>query len=293
MYAELARALMKEIPSSTSFGVMQGRLSPPPAGHFQAFPRETWREEIALAPLAGFTYIEWIHDAFGESANPIFTPEGRAELAALKQLHGIATPAICGDWFMDNPLIRCPAAVREEREQHLHDLLPIAHAIGATRLVLPFVDAARIATESEKRTVLKVLERGLPVAEQNGIELHLEADFPPAEFADFLARLPHPFLKVNWDSGNSSGLGYLAHEEMQAYGHRLGSVHIKDRLRKPGGGIETRPLGTGSADFPDVFASLARLRYTGGITLQVARGQDGDEVDFLRAQLAFVASYWH
>ena len=281
-----------------TYGIMQGRLSPPEDGRFQSFPRSSWRDEIPRARAAGFDYIEWIHDAYGAAAddsgrgaNPIFTPEGRAELAALKQQHGVATPALCGDWFMDCPLIRCSPEERAQREQHLHALLPIARAIGAHRMVLPFVDNSRISTEAEKSEVLAILERALPVAEANGVELHLEADFNPADFAAFLARLPHPFLKVNWDAGNSSGLGYIAHQEFAAYGDRLGSVHIKDRYRKPEGGIETRPLGTGSADFDDVFASLRKLGYTGGITLQVARGTPGDEVNFLRGQLAFVQRY--
>ena len=274
------------------YGVMQGRLSPPEDSRFQSFPRNSWRDELARAHEAGFDYIEWIHDDYDRGANPIFTPEGRAELSALKQQHGIGTPALCGDWFMDFPLIRCTADERREREQHLHDLLPIAHAIGAVRIVLPFVDNARMTSETEKSEVLEILRRVLPLAEQNDVELHLEADFNPSDFAAFLARIPHPSLKVNWDAGNSSGLGYVAHEEFAAYGNRLGSVHIKDRYRKPEGGIETRPLGNGSADFDDVFASLRKLGYTGGVTLQVARGTPGDEVNFLRGQLAWVTERW-
>ena len=274
------------------YGIMQGRLAPPEDGRFQSFPRTAWREEIGRAREAGLDYIEWIHDHYDLGANPIFTPEGRAELATLKQQHGIATPAVCGDWFMDFPLIRCTDEERATREQHLYELISIAREIGAVRLVLPFVDNSRMTTAEEKLTVLEVLRRALPIAEANGVELHLEADFNPADFAAFLAELPHPFLKVNWDAGNSSGLGYVAHEEFAAYGDRLGSVHIKDRYRKPEGGIETRPLGTGSADFDDVFASLRKLGYAGGVTLQVARGKDHDEVNFIRGQLAFVKARW-
>jgi len=130
------------------------------------------------------------------------------------------------------------------------------------------------------------------LAAQHGVELHLEADFGPAEFAAFLDRVPDRSLKVNWDSGNSSGLGYVASEEFAAYGERIGSIHIKDRYRRPEGGVETRPLGTGSADFADVFRALRSIDYQGGVTLQVARGKDGDEVEFLRGQLEFVKRYW-
>lgn len=281
-----------------TYGVMQGRLSPPEDGRFQSFPRRGWRDEFAKAKAAGFSYIEWIHDDYDgfaegsdQGANPIFSEEGLRAFDALKAEHGINTPALCGDWFMDLPLIRCTPEERIYREQHLHALLPVARRIGAQRIVLPFVDNSKMTTEEDKTQVLDVLKRALPVAESCGVELHLEADFNPVDFKAFLARLEHPFLKVNWDSGNSSGLGYSATEEFAAYGPRIGSVHIKDRYRKPEGGVETRPLGTGSADFDDVFQAIRSINYQGGLTLQVARGTPGDEVDFLRGQLDFIKRY--
>jgi hexulose-6-phosphate isomerase len=277
--------------STYALGVMQGRLSPPEDGRFQSFPRTSWREEFARAKAAGFAYIEWIHDAYGESANPIFSEAGLAEFDALKREHGMATPALCGDWFMDYPLIRCTAEQRAEREAHLHALIPIAKRIGAQKMVLPFVDQSKIATTDEQQTVLAVLRRALPLAKEHGVELHLEADFAPAEFEAFLKQIEHPMLKVNWDSGNSSGLGYVATEEFAAYGDRIGSVHIKDRFKKPEGGVETRPLGTGSADFEDVFQAIRSIGYKGGLTLQVARGANGDEVKFLHGQIEFLQRY--
>jgi hexulose-6-phosphate isomerase len=87
-------------------------------------------------------------------------------------------------------------------------------------------------------------------------------------------------------------LGYIATEEFAAYGHRVGSVHIKDRYRKPEGGVETRPLGTGSADFADVFRAIRGIGYEGGVTLQVARGKENEEVAFIQSQLHFVKRHW-
>jgi hexulose-6-phosphate isomerase len=240
----------------------------------------------------GLDFIEWIHDAYGESANPIFTPEGRAELAALKAEQQVATPALCADWFMEFPFLRCTTEERLAREQHLHALLPVAAAIGADHIVLPLVDHARMMDEREQEAVLRVLGRALLYAERTGVGLHVEADLNPPDFAAFLRRLPHPMLRVNWDSGNSAGLGYNASEEFAAYGDRIGSVHIKDRYRRPDGSVETRPLGTGSADFEAVFSGLKQLKYAGDFTLQVARGKDHEEEPHLAAQLAFVKQHW-
>ena len=279
--------------TATAIGIMQGRLSPPEDGRFQSFPRYSWRDEIARAREAGIDYIEWIFDDYGSSANPITTDEGVAELEALKREHQIKTPAVCADWLMDFPLVRCSEKEREYREGVLHELFSRAKKIGASRLVLPFVDASAIRTEEERAVVVRTLERALPFSENTGVEMHLEADLGPGDFARFLARLPHPMIKVNYDTGNSSGLGYIASEEFSAYGERIGSIHIKDRLRKPDGGVVTKPLGEGSADFDDVFASIRKTGYSGGFTLQVARGADGDEVNWAKQQIAFIRRNWN
>jgi len=277
---------------SNQFGIMQGRLVLPEEDRFQSFPRARWRDEFPNAVAAEIDSIEWIVDAYGFDVNPIFREAGLDEFNALKAEHGIATPAICADWFMDYPFLRCSLHERNEREQFLHRLLGVARSIDAGHVVLPFVDISRIVTEEDKRIVVDIVTEAAPLAQANGVELHLETDLNPDDFAALLNRIPHPFVKANFDSGNSAGLGYIASEEFGAYGERIGSVHIKDRYRKPEGGIETRPLGTGSADFDDVFASMKRIGYNRGITLQVARGEDGDEVNWIREQLAFVRRYW-
>jgi L-ribulose-5-phosphate 3-epimerase len=274
------------------FGIMQGRLSPPEDDRFQSFPRHSWRQEFTRAREVGLSYIEWIYDEYGATVNPIASQKGVAELNALKQETGVKTPAICGDWLMDYPLVRCSETQRTQRESGLHDLLRWGKKIGASRLVLPFVDASSMQTEEEQVLVLGVLERALPVSEELGIEMHVEADFGPDEFASFLARIPHPSIKVNYDTGNSSGLGYVAREEFAAYGNRIGSIHIKDRARLEDGKAATKPLGEGSTDFDDVFRSIRKIDYSGGFTLQLARGKDGDEVNWIKQQLAFLRRYW-
>jgi L-ribulose-5-phosphate 3-epimerase len=270
---------------------MQGRLVPPDDRRFQSFPRERWRDEFPNAVAAGVDYIEWIVDAHGADTNPIFSGDGLSEFDALKREYEIATPAICADWFMDYPFLRCSPAERAVRELFLHRLLPIARKIGADHVVLPFVDISRIETEEDKRIVVEVITTAAPIAQSVGVELHLETDLGPGDFAALLSCIPHPYVKANFDSGNSSGLGYVASEEFAAYGDRIGSVHIKDRRSKFAGGIATMPLGEGSADFADVFLSMKRIDYNRGLTLQVARGEDGDEVSWIRQQLAFVKSF--
>jgi hexulose-6-phosphate isomerase len=150
------------------------------------------------------------------------------------------------------------------------------------------VDASRIEGEEDLQTVVRVVQDALPTAKETGIELHLETALEPGPFANLLDRIPESLVKVNYDSGNSSSLGFVVEQELAAYGSRIGSVHIKDRL--VGGG--TVPLGTGDAEFPALFRGLEAVGYLGNMTLQVARGEAGREVEWARHNRAFVARYW-
>jgi hexulose-6-phosphate isomerase len=257
-----------------NIGIMQGRLGPPAAGRFQSFPRNSWADEFGRARRAGLGGIEWIYDLFGADVNPLATDDGVRSMRALSAEHGVAVRSLCADYFMDLPLLRTTPAERKELLDTLAWLIGRCAAMDIRHIVLPFVDASRIETDDEVAEVATILHTALGSAESAGVELHLETSLPPDRFAGLLAQLPHPLLKANYDSGNSASLGYAPREEFAAYGPRIGSVHIKDRVR--GGG--TVPLGTGDADFPALFEALRRVGYGRDYVLQVARGEPGDEV---------------
>jgi hexulose-6-phosphate isomerase len=265
--------------------IMQGRLVPPEGGHFQSFPRERWRDEFSLAAKAGLQAIEWIYDVYGESVNPLATDAGLAAMQALTAETGTEVRSLCADYFMDRPFLRTSQAEQSELILKMVWLLARCKAAGIGRVVIPFVDKSRIQTEEEKAQVLDILRALLPAAEKNNVELHLETDLAPQPFAALMAECVHPLLRVNFDSGNSSSHGYVAAEEFAAYGDRLGSVHIKDRVR--GGG--TVPLGTGDADLEAVFSGLAKLPYRGDYVLQIARSEPGGELPWITQNRAWVA----
>jgi L-ribulose-5-phosphate 3-epimerase len=256
---------------------MQGRLCAPEDGRFQSFPRTAWEREIALAPQVPLRGIEWIYDLFGEGANPLETPDGRSALRSSLSQHGVKVVSICADYFMDCPLLHPDAATRAHRKAKLEWLISVCPEMAIERIVLPFVDASKIAGSEAATAVLKVLHSMLPNAEAADVELHLETDMGPAEFRAFLKEIDHPLVKVNYDSGNSSSLGFKPAQEFAAYGQRIGSFHIKDRVL----GGKTVPLGQGNADFVSLRAGLIDIGYHGDFVMQVARGEPGDELRWL------------
>jgi L-ribulose-5-phosphate 3-epimerase len=268
-------------------GIMQGRLVPPTDNRIQCFPRDNWKMEFEFATKANADCIEWIYDLYGADVNPLASNTGISEMKSLSSLYGIHILSVCADYFMDKPLVRANASELHDRLETLAWLMQRCQLLGMNRLVLPFVDASRIESDAEITNVCQTLEHALRISERTGIEIHLETSLAPDRYVDLLSRLPHPMLKVNYDSGNSSSLGYKPHDEFDAYGTRVGSVHIKDRLL--GGG--TVALGTGDTDFPSLFNCLERVRYSGDFILQVARSVSGDEISWAQSNCAFVLKY--
>jgi hexulose-6-phosphate isomerase len=253
---------------------MQGRLVPPSDGRIQCFPRENWADEFALAAAAGLDSIEWIYDQHGAGVNPIATDDGIEDLLRLANLHGVRVASLCADYFMDWPLVRVSGTDLEARLADLLWLWQRCRQLGIERIVIPFVDASMIATDEDLDQVVSTITRALERAGDLGVELHLETSLAPQRFAELLSQLTSELVKVNYDVGNSASLGYDPREEFAAYGDRVGSVHIKDRVK--GGG--TVPLGTGDADLAAVFDCLRERDYSGDFIMQVARDVPGEEV---------------
>src|ERR1019366_8859121 len=246
----------------TKFGIMEGRLVPAEDGRFQCFPRNQWESEFAHAAKVPFDYIEWVYDLYGHDVNPLGNPAGIERLKSLVASAGVGIRSVCADYFMDKPLVRCSQHELDQRLQELARILRNGRAVGVNRVVIPFVDASAIRSNEDFVAVQDALKAAMPFAEETGIEIHLETSLGPAEFAKLLDRIPHQSLRVNYDSGNSASLGYSPTNEFAAYGDRIGSVHIKDRVLNGG----TVPLGTGNAAFAALFSCLEKIEYRGDFT---------------------------
>lgn len=259
-------------------GIMQGRLSPPVDGQLQAFPGAGWMREFDRAADAGLDCIEWIYAAPRAEANPIATDRGLREIATAVRNTGVAVRSVCADYFMEHRLVGVDAGAARHAFEHLQWLIGRMAAAGMERLVLPLVDASRLSTDADRIAFIETVERLLPTLRASRVELHLEVDLDPSGVAGILAALRDPAIWINYDSGNSASLGFDPDEEFAAYGRRIGSVHIKDRVRA-GGSV---PLGSGAADLARVCRLLREVAYEGDFILQTARGTVGDETDLAR-----------
>ena len=250
-------------------GIMQGRLSPPVDGKIQAFPLTHWADEFPAAASVGLSSIEWILES-PLPTNPLWTDEGLARIQEQICRTNVRVDFICADYFMESPLMRMSPDDLQRNQSVLMRTIDQAAALGAKGIEIPCVDASEIRSRADESELAAAIKPCLEHAGKRNIQLGLETSLSPDRFRSLLERIGHPFLKANYDSGNSASLGYDPAEEIAAYGSWINNVHIKDRVR----GGSTVPLGTGHADIPKVLGLLKGAGYRGDFVLQAARGTD-------------------
>jgi L-ribulose-5-phosphate 3-epimerase len=268
-------------------GFMQGRFSPLVDGRIQAFPWGCWQAEFALAQNNGFGLMEWTLDQDRLYENPLLTPVGQAEISELRQAHGLTIGSLTGDCFMQSPFWKATGATGEQLQRDFRAVARACSVVGISMMVLPLVDNGSLSSRAQEDQLIAVLESHVGLLRELRVKVVFESDYPPAELERFIDRLEPALFGVNYDVGNSAGLGMRPAEEIAAYGQRIVNVHVKDRVL----GGTTVPLGNGSADFETVFAALAKVGYRGNYVLQTARAKDGDHAGALCRYRDMTASW--
>lgn len=271
-------------------GMMQGRLTQPKGRGIQFFPFDYWEQEFEDAKKAGLSEIEFIFDYERYVENPLWTKEGTNRLAYIQESTGVKVRAVCFDYFMRRPFFRWEkeerALIRKENTQIISNVLAGLQRIGATLIEIPLVDDSSLKNDEEKELFREWL---LEIIEDAPAEIlfGLETDLCPQDFLPFILSFENERVGANYDSGNSSGIGYNLYEEVTTLREHIFNIHIKDRVYQG----TTVKLGTGSADFEKLFKGLHEIDYKGNFILQAARADEGKELDNIKEQMAFVQGY--
>lgn len=273
------------------FGTMQGRLTPPHGRGMQFFPFDNWKEEFFAAEKIGLDEIEWLLDDDRQEENPIQTKQGILEIKKTLEITSVKVNSLCLHYFVKHPFYKlngeekkaCYQQNCETIERALYGLAEI----GGKILEIPVLDSASIKIPEEEKEGIEFIAKIAGKAAEYNINLVLETDFPPGRFRKFLDKIKGEFVYATFDSGNSSGLGYDAGEEITSLEGYIRNVHIKDRVYQG----TTVELGAGSADFDKVFLELKHIGYKYSFILEAARGKDGMEQETIARQFEFMKRY--
>ena len=141
-------------------------------------------------------------------------------------------------------------------------------------ICVPLVDNGSITNDKELEFTVKFFNKFKTTLIKNNQKIAFESDFEPNKLSNFVSRFDSKCFGINYDIGNSAGLGYSYLDELNKYHNRIINVHVKDKNYKN----QTVPLGTGIAKIVQVIKYLKRKKYNGNFILQPARckrpGQD-------------------
>jgi hexulose-6-phosphate isomerase len=266
---------------TNEIGIMQGRLSPRVDGKIQAYPASTWQKEFEIAQEIGYAAIEWIVEKPVET-NALMTDSGKAEIKKVIASTGVRIDYVCADIFMQQPLVRMTEETKSQNKEYLATILKNAKEVGAIGVEIPFVDNSSIKNETEKQELIDVMQDAFRIAKDMDLKISLETDLPPIDFKVLLENIDLDYVQANYDIGNSASLGFDPKEELEAYGVKILNVHVKDRKL----GSTTVPLGTGNANINYVFQKLQEFGFSGGLTMQAARGEN--DIETAKEQLKYV-----
>lgn len=247
---------------------MQGRLLPKYKNRFQAHPKNYWQNEFNIAHKLGFDCIEFILDFEDWDSNPLMTTDGLKAIDKLTLKENIKVLSVCADYFMEKPIFT--KQFRAQNIKVIEKLIMNCSKIGIKDIIIPLVDNSSILDDKTKheQTVF-FLKEALEI-NKNNLNLTLETDLPPKQFAKLIEKIDSKSIKVNYDIGNSASLGYNFEDELNAYGEIISNIHIKDRLLD-GRSVE---LGKGASKFSHFFEKLSNLNYDGIFILQAFRGDN-------------------
>lgn len=272
------------------YGIMQGRLTRPLGRGIQFFPFDNWKQEFYLAKDLGLNEIEFIFDFDQYEQNPLWNKEGKTQLKNVINETGIKVHSVCFDYFMRRAFFKKSGdekqKLRVENVYILQKILMSMNELEIELIEIPLVDDSSLGNETNKDDFLMFLLENV-VQTDSKIKFGLETDLCPKEFDAFLRTVNSDRVGANYDSGNSSGLGYNMYEEVTTLGSRIFNIHIKDRLYQG----TTVELGTGNVDFDGLFQGLKEVGYGGAFILQAARGQEGKELETIKEQMKFVKEY--
>lgn len=269
-------------------GIIQGRLTRSLDGRIQFFPKDNWKNEFQLALKIGLDCIEPILETDDYQSNPLLTEDGVKELIQLSDAWGIGVFSVCADVFMDFRFHRSANRERELATAILSQLIVNCEKIGARTILIPVLERSAIVSDVEKTEFKESLLPVLKAAEKRNIRIAIEPSLPAVELKDFIESFRHPAIGVYYDIGNATAYGFDAAKEIRYLKDLIFGIHVKDR--KVGG--STVALGTGDANFPEIFPALREIGYSNHLILQAARDPGDNVTQNAARNLDFISQFF-
>lgn len=253
-------------PHIRPFGIVQGRLTVPPAGQLQWFPQDSWRDEFVNAEKIGIEFIELLTERSHNRNNPVWSGSGRDEIKAVSGQTGRSLYSICTDYIIDHSLLEDSAG---ETAAHVRKFLEAGAGLGCKVAVFPLLEQSNL-TPASAAAMVPIVKGFARQAAESGMLICVESLLDGSHLNAFLDRVDEPNVKCVFDTGNRVLDNPDLAPEIRLLGDRIAHVHIKDKNAAG----QNVLLGTGMVNFAEVFGALKEIGYRGPLVFETTRGKD-------------------
>tara|TARA_B100000989_G_C19530224_1_gene469241 strand:- start:4611 stop:5432 length:822 start_codon:yes stop_codon:yes gene_type:complete len=266
----------------SKIGFMQGRLvESEKKNSIQYFPEKNWIKELKIAHKNGFNIMEWTINAENIIKNPLYNGNLKRLLKAINK-YRIKIPSITLDYFMQEPFYKKIKLKNKSKIiLNLKKIITNGNKIGIKYFIFPLVDNSSLKNRTEEELLTYEIKKLLKLLNKDS-KILFEIDYPPKKIIRFLRKFKSQKIGINYDTGNSAGLGFDFNQEIK-YVKFIKNIHIKDRVLK-GNSIR---LGEGNWDYKKFF-KLIRNNYKGNFILQTARAKNNKHVEEINLNRNFI-----
>ena len=268
----------------SKIGFMQGRLiKSEKKNSIQYFPEKNWIKELEIAHKNSFGIMEWTINSENLSKNPLYNGNLTRLLKAVKK-YKIKIPSITLDYFMQEPFFKKKKLKNKYKIiSNIKRIISNGNKIGIKYFIFPLVDSSSLKSLIEEKRVIIEIKKLSKLLNKNS-KILFEIDYPPKKLLKFIKKFKSQKIGINYDTGNSAGLGYDFDQEIK-YIRFIKNIHIKDRVLK---GKSIR-LGEGNWDYKKFF-KLIRSKYKGNFILQTARSKNNKHIEEINLNRNFILS---
>ncbi|MGQ9576937.1 MAG: sugar phosphate isomerase/epimerase family protein [Thermoguttaceae bacterium] len=205
--------------------------------------------------------LDGVEIRVGEAADrlEIADPALRQQYKQQMNQTGLVISSLMMGLLNSHPLASDPRA-----PAWLQQSIEAAQDLGAKVILVAFFGKGSLleAGQLKKRALKVVVERlraAAGLARQAGVTLAIENTLSAQQNAEILDRIAHQSVRVYYDVGNSTGMGYDVPAEIRFLKDRIAMFHFKDGQNY---------LGQGKVQFEPIAAAIREIGYQGWIVME-------------------------
>jgi len=168
--------------------------------------------------------------------------------------------------FMMGLLNSYPLAQDPRGPAWLEQSIDAAKDLGAKVILVAFFGKGSLLDGKEVKkadvdVVVQRLKAAAPRAKEAGVLLGIENTLSAQQNAEILERIGHDSVRIYYDVGNSTNMGYDVPAEIRLLKDRIAIFHFKDGRNY---------LGEGKVNFPPIAEAMKAIGYEGWIVLETS-----------------------